>query len=215
MNKDLSNYRKSYEKGELLLEDTPDNPLNLFEKWFKDIDTNFPDIEANAMTLSTLGLDGFPKNRVVLLKSYNEKGFVFFTNYNSDKGKAILNDSKVCISFFWAEAERQIIIKGNAKKVDKTISDNYFNSRPRGSRLGAVASNQSEPVQSRAILDSTLEVLKNKYNNKPIDRPDYWGGFIIEPIEIEFWQGRANRLHDRILYKQAKNQDWNKNRLAP
>ncbi|OIQ15624.1 pyridoxamine 5'-phosphate oxidase [Lacinutrix sp. MedPE-SW] len=215
MNKDLSNYRKSYEKGELLLKDTPDDAIALFAKWFKEIDTSFPEIEANAMTLSTIGLDGFPKNRVVLLKSFNKDGFVFYSNYESEKGKAILKNPNVCLSFFWPEGERQVIIKGIATKVSEDVSDNYFNSRPRGSRLGAIASNQSDTILSRDVLEKELKLLEIKYENKSIPRPKYWGGFNISPVSIEFWQGRANRLHDRILYKKDENKSWKKYRLAP
>jgi len=134
MEKDLGNYRKSYEKGELLLSNSPENPLELFSSWFKEVDTNFPNEETNAMTLSTIGLDGYPKSRVVLLKKYTEEGFVFYTNYNSEKGKAIIENPNICLSFFWAGAERQIIIKGKAEKISDNISDAYFKSRPRGSQ---------------------------------------------------------------------------------
>jgi len=215
MEKDLSHYRKSYKKNILLIKDTPSEPLELFDKWFKDIDNNFPDVEANAMTLSTIGLDGFPKSRVVLLKSYNTNGFIFYTNYNSEKGKAILKNSKVCLSFFWAEAERQIIIKGNAVKTSKAISDAYFNSRPLGSRLGALASNQSETITNRIVLEDKLKALEEKYIDKDVVRPDFWGGFIVKPIAIEFWQGRDNRLHDRINYKLSLDGEWIKSRLSP
>jgi len=144
MEKDLGNYRKSYDKGELLLNNTPDNPLVLFKDWFMEVDVNFPDYETNAMTIATIGLDGFPRNRVVLLKKYTSEGFIFYTNYKSEKGKAILNNPNVSLSFFWHAAERQVIIKGRAKKITTKESDAYFESRPRGSQLGAVVSNQSE-----------------------------------------------------------------------
>ncbi len=215
MEKDLSNYRKSYEKGELLLENTPENPIELFRDWFLEIDKNFPEDETNAMTISTIGIDGFPKNRVVLLKKYTHEGFIFYTNYESEKGKAIQANSNVCLSFFWAGAERQIIIKGKAEKIAENLSDGYFESRPRGSQLGALVSNQSEIIENREVLEDKLKTLEVALDGKEIPRPKSWGGFIVKPQVIEFWQGRANRLHDRIHYKLNSDFDWVKNRLSP
>lgn len=215
MEKDLSNYRKSYEKGELLLNEVPENPLELFQKWFYEVDTHFAEDETNAMTISTLGLDGFPKNRVVLLKRFTYEGFIFYTNYNSEKGKAIEVNPNVCLSFFWHGAERQIIIKGKADKIAMNLSDGYFESRPRGSQLGAVASNQSEIVDDRAYLESKLANLELEFEGKEIPRPEFWGGYIVKPTEIEFWQGRPNRLHDRIRYKLQADYNWKIDRLSP
>jgi len=215
MDNDLSNYRASYKKGELLLENAPHDPMELFRDWFVEIDTHCNEAETNAMSIATLGLDGFPKTRIVLLKKYTSEGFVFYTNYNSEKGKAIINNPKVCLSFFWPSAERQIIIKGNVKKVSEDISDTYFKSRPRGSQLGAIASNQSEVISNRAQLEDQLKTLESTYQNTDIQRPKHWGGFIVKPVEMEFWQGRANRLHDRIRYQQKNNNQWVVNRLAP
>lgn len=215
MEKDLSNYRKSYEKGELLLNNVPDNPLELFRNWFIEVDTHYDVDETNAMTVSTIGLDGFPKNRVVLLKKYTYEGFIFYTNYNSEKGKAIEANSNVCLSFFWHAAERQIIIKGRAEKISENMSDGYFESRPRGSQLGAVVSNQSEVIKDRAVLENKLVELESKFEGKEIERPKDWGGYIVMPVEIEFWQGRPNRLHDRIRYKLQKDFNWKIERLAP
>ena len=215
MEKDLSNYRKSYEKGELLLNNVPDNPIELFRNWFIEVDTHYDVDETNAMTVSTIGLDGFPKNRVVLLKKYTYEGFIFYTNYNSEQGKAIEANSNVCLSFFWHAAERQIIIKGRAEKISENMSDGYFESRPRGSQLGAVVSNQSEVIKDRAVLENKLVELESKFEGKEIERPKDWGGYIVMPVEIEFWQGRPNRLHDRIRYKLQKDFNWKIERLAP
>jgi len=215
MEKDLSNYRKSYEKGELLLKNVPENPIELFRNWFIEVDTHFNIDETNAMTISTIGLDGYPKSRVVLLKKYTFEGFIFYTNYNSEKGKAITANPNVCISFFWHSAERQIIIKGKAEKISENLSDGYFESRPRGSQLGAIVSNQSDVVSDRIELEEKLKALEAENEGKEIERPEYWGGFIVKPVELEFWQGRPNRLHDRIRYQLQEDYNWKIERLAP
>ena len=215
MEKDLGDYRKSYEKGELSESTVPDNPMQLFQTWFYEVDQSEGTDEANAMTLSTIGLDGFPKSRVVLLKRYTYEGFIFYTNYNSEKGKAILENNHVCLSFFWHAAERQIIIKGKAEKISSNLSDGYFETRPKGSQLSAFISNQSEVVDNRQVLEDKLKELEEHFKDKEVPRPDYWGGFIVKPIEFEFWQGRANRLHDRIRYQLQEDFDWKIDRLSP
>ncbi|MGV8812635.1 MAG: pyridoxamine 5'-phosphate oxidase [Gelidibacter sp.] len=215
MNTDLGNYRKSYEKQELLEGNISDNPMEVFQKWFYEVDSNFNEGETNAMTISTVGLDGFPKSRVVLLKKYTHEGFIFYTNYDSEKGKAIIANPKVCLSFFWPKAERQVIIKGTAEKVSPNMSDGYFESRPRGSQLGAIVSHQSEVVKNREVLEDELHQLETAYEGKEIPRPEYWGGFIVKPISIEFWQGRPNRLHDRIRFTLNEDFDWVMERLSP
>jgi pyridoxamine 5'-phosphate oxidase len=213
--KDLSNYRKSYEKSELLEDQIPEDPINLFHKWFYEAeDLNAAD-EVNAMSVATIGLDGFPKTRVVLLKKFNEEGFIFYTNYNSEKGKAIIENPNVCLSFFWPTVERQIIIKGRAEKTAATISDNYFASRPDGSKLGALVSPQSEVILNREFLENSLIELEKEWEGKEIERPSHWGGFLVRPVEVEFWQGRPNRLHDRIRYQLQNEFDWKIDRLAP
>lgn len=215
MEKDLSNYRKSYEKGELLLDNISDNPIELFRDWFVEVDNYFNIDEANAMTVSTLGLDGYPKSRVVLLKKYTFEGFIFYTNYNSEKGKAIEANPNVCLSFFWHAAERQVIIKGKAEKIAENMSDGYFESRPRGSQLGAIVSNQSEVIENRTVIEDRLKALELQYEGKDIVRPKYWGGYLVRPVEIEFWQGRPNRLHDRIRYQLQEDFNWKIERLSP
>nr|WP_315133088.1 pyridoxamine 5'-phosphate oxidase [uncultured Flavobacterium sp.] len=213
--KDLSNYRKSYEKSELLESNIPEDPINLFNRWFHEVEDFGGNEEVNAMTVSTIGLDGFPKSRVVLLKKFNEEGFIFYTNYNSEKGKAIELNPKVCLSFFWPSMERQVIIKGIANRTSENISDGYFDSRPDGSKLGAIVSNQSEVVPSRAYLEENLKQLEADYEGIVIPRPKHWGGFLVTPIEVEFWQGRPNRLHDRIRFIAQEDYSWKIDRLSP
>ncbi|RIV30332.1 pyridoxamine 5'-phosphate oxidase [Flagellimonas lutimaris] len=215
MQKDLSNYRKSYEKSELTEEIVKENPLEQFQKWFHEVEASDGVDEPNAMTVSTIGLDGFPKSRVVLMKKFTFEGFIFYTNYQSEKGKAIGANPSVCLSFFWPNMERQVIIKGTAEKIAENLSDGYFESRPTGSQLGAIVSDQSEVVPSREYLEKELNNLEKKYDGKEIQRPDYWGGYLVRPISIEFWQGRPNRLHDRIRYTLQEDFDWKIERLAP
>ena len=213
--KDLSNYRKSYEKSELLEDSIPEDPINLFHRWFYEAEELNAADEVNAMTVNTIGLDGFPKARIVLLKKFNEEGFIFYTNYNSEKGKALANNPNVCLSFFWPTVERQIIIKGIAEKTSAIVSDNYFASRPNGSKLGAIVSPQSEIIPDRKFLENNLKQLENDLEGNEILRPANWGGFLVRPVEVEFWQGRPNRLHDRIRYKLKDNYEWRIERLAP
>ncbi|MEM6865004.1 MAG: pyridoxamine 5'-phosphate oxidase [Bacteroidota bacterium] len=215
MQKDLSNYRKSYEKSELIEDSVKENPLEQFQKWFYEVEATDGLEEPNAMTLSTIGLDGYPKSRVVLMKKYTHEGFIFYTNYNSEKGKALSENPMVCISFFWPNLERQIIIKGKAEKITGNLSDGYFESRPLGSRLGAIVSPQSDVIPSREVLESKLAELEELYKNEEVKRPSHWGGYLVRPTSFEFWQGRPNRLHDRIRYNLQTNLDWKIERLAP
>lgn len=212
---DLSNYRKSYEKSELLENTIPEDPINLFHRWFHEVKDSGGVDEVNAMTVATIGLDGFPKSRVVLLKKYDEEGFIFYTNYDSEKGKSIVNNPKICLSFFWHSMERQVIIKGIAEKTSTVISDNYFASRPEGSKLGAIVSNQSEVIPDRSYLEKQLKQLEEQFAGKEIERPQHWGGFLVRPVAMEFWQGRPNRLHDRIRYILKEDYHWSMERLAP
>ncbi|MDB9994418.1 pyridoxamine 5'-phosphate oxidase, partial [Flavobacteriaceae bacterium] len=194
MTENLQDYRQNYEKGKLSKSSVDTNPLKQFQTWFSDIKKSKSVQEVNAMTLTTLGLDGFPKGRIVLLKKYDEYGFYFYTNYLSEKGKSIMHNEKVSLSFFWPSLERQIIIKGIATKTSKEDSENYFNSRPNGSKLGAIVSSQSDVIENRKILEKKLNLLELEYAEKEIEKPAYWGGFLVAPISIEFWQGRPNRL---------------------
>ena len=181
--KDLGNYRKSYEKSELLETNIPEDPINLFNKWFHETEDFGGIDEVNAMTVSTIGLDGFPKSRVVLLKKFNEEGFIFYTNYNSEKGIAIQNNPHVCLSFFWPSIERQVIIKGIAEKTSETVSDNYFNSRPDGSKLGAIASPQSQVIPNRDFLEQNLKQLEKDFKRMP---PQLKGSRILFFIRRKF-----------------------------
>ena len=214
MEKDLSNIRQNFQKNALLEVNTSDNPMELFRDWYMAAEKEEPG-EANTLTISTVGSDLQPTNRVVLLKKFTWEGFIFYTNYNSKKGQDIVQNNQVCASFFWHNLERQIIIKGTAEKISENLSDGYFESRPRGSQLGALASDQSKVVESREKLDEKLKKLEKKFENKEIPRPKHWGGYMIRPSSIEFWQGRPNRMHDRIRYTLQEDYDWKKERLAP
>lgn len=215
MQKDLGDYRKSYEKSALMENNISDNPMQLFQTWFYEVEQSNGVDEPNAMTVSTIGLDGFPKSRVVLLKKYTHEGFIFYTNYKSEKGRAIANNPNVCVSFFWPNLERQVIIKGKAEKIAENLSDGYFESRPHGSKLGALVSNQSNVIASRDELEDELKRLEKEFEGKEVQRPKHWGGYIVKPISVEFWQGRPNRLHDRIRYRLENGLDWVVERLAP
>lgn len=213
MNRDLHHYRDSYEKGELLFENTAASPFEQFSYWFNDAEKESSIKEANAMTLATLGTDGFPKSRVVLLKAFSKEGFVFYTNYESEKGKSITAHPKVGLSFFWPALERQVLIKGTVTKLEAALSDTYFNARPKESQLAALVSNQSSET-TREALQEKMALLQQEYQDKEIKRPDHWGGYIVSPFSVEFWQGRPSRLHDRICYELALGV-WTKKRLAP
>lgn len=213
--KDIGHLRKSYKKGALCDDLKNVSPISLFEQWFAEAEAHPAIEEANAMSLVTLGEDNFPKARVVLLKQFSPRGFVLYTNYNSEKGKALLAHPKVGLSFFWSALERQVIIKGKAEKVAAEISDAYFSSRPLGSQLGAIASNQSEVISSREVLEKRLADLEATYKDTAPKRPEHWGGILVRPHQIEFWQGRPNRLHDRLRYDLNSGSTWTAERLSP
>ena len=210
---DIGDYRREYTKGGLNRKDLSDSPFEQFEKWFTQaIEANIPD--ASAMTLATVSATGKPTQRTVLLKLFDEKGFIFFTNYSSLKSKQIGENPNVSLLFPWTELERQIEINGKATKISTTESLKYFLSRPRGSQLGAWALAQSSPINSRQILEGQLQKIKHKFTQSEIPLPDFWGGYRVIPETIEFWQGGVDRLHDRFEYNQGEN-EWNISRLQP
>ena len=214
-NKDIGNLRKSYDKSKLNLADINFQPMEFFKLWFDDALNNNNIEEANAMTLTTLGLDDYPKGRVVLLKSFTEEGFIFYTNYLSHKGVELITNPQAAIVFWWAELERQVRICGNVEQISDQESDKYFYSRPLNSRLGAWASEQSQAIASREVLEERFQELQEKYANEEIPRPPYWGGFLVVPQQFEFWQGRTSRLHDRLGYTLLDDGGWQIERLSP
>lgn len=214
MKRNLSDIKIDYNGTPLNEEGLPTNPLDLFDVWFQEASATF-NTQPNAMTLTTHGTNGFPQARVVLLKSYSDQGFIFYSNYKSQKGIAIVLDNRVSINFYWPELERQVRIEGYAEKLSDEESNRYFNSRPLESRLSAIASNQSQRIASRAELEEKIEKLREAYKEGAPKRPSYWGGYIIKPVFYEFWQGRPNRLHDRIIYHYGSDGDWKTARIAP
>ncbi|MCX8531652.1 pyridoxamine 5'-phosphate oxidase [Chryseobacterium luquanense] len=210
----LHDKRKIYEKSQLIESEIKENPIEQFRDWFLEASENPSISEANAMAVSTLEEDGCPRTRMVLLKEYTYEGFIFYTNYDSRKGKAIEKTHTACLHFFWPGLERQIIIKANLEKIAENLSDGYFHARPKGSQLGAAVSPQSQEIPNREFLEEKLRDLEKEYENSEVPRPENWGGYIAKPYEIEFWQGRPNRLHDRIIYS-LEDLDWEISRLAP
>ena len=210
---DLKNLRLNYKKSSIDFKNLEDNPIFFFLKWFDDALKVNKD-EANACVLSTVSVENKPSSRVVLLKSVNEKGFTFFTNYKSDKSLDIQNNPNVSLNFYWPELERQVRITGVAEQISPKDSDEYFKNRPRESQMGAWLSHQSTSIGLYYDFMDTLNKLESTFKGKDIERPLHWGGYCIIPSKIEFWQGRPSRLHDRLLYELDENV-WNKKRLAP
>jgi len=210
---DIGDYRREYTKGGLNKKDLSDSPFEQFEKWFTQaIEADIPD--ASAMSLATVSTDGKPTQRTVLLKLFDDKGFIFFTNYSSLKSQQIEENNNVSLLFPWTTLERQIEINGTASKISTAESLKYFLSRPRGSQLGAWASAQSSPISSRQILEGQLQKMKRKFTQGEIPLPDFWGGYRVVPETIEFWQGGEDRLHDRFEYSFDGN-NWVSKRLQP
>jgi pyridoxamine 5'-phosphate oxidase len=214
MDKTIADLRKDYTLEGLSETEIDLNPFIQFKKWFDQaLAAQLP--EPNAMTIATAMPDGKPSARMVLLKDFDERGFVFFTNYNSRKGQELAENPQAALVFWWAELERQVRISGHVEKVAENESDKYFHSRPANSRLGAWVSNQSEVIESREVLEQRLQEFHSKYENQEIPRPPHWGGLRVIPTEIEFWQGRSSRLHDRLLYTRSDDNSWKIERLSP
>ena len=211
---DIASIRKEYTQQTLSETDVYSNPFVQFTKWWNEaIDSGID--EVNAMTLATASSDGIPSARIVLLKGYDETGFVFYTNYDSYKAQQVAENPRASLLFFWKELERQIRITGIIEKVSEKESDEYFLSRPEGSRIGAWASPQSHVIKSREWLERKVEEIKAKFDESEMKRPENWGGYRVKPVGIEFWQGRSSRLHDRIQYTLEENGNWLIERLAP
>lgn len=214
MNSDIANLRKDYASQSLLETDVQSNPIDQFGIWWEQAINSKID-EVNAMTLATASGDGMPAARIVLLKGYSQDGFVFFTNYKSYKAMHLEENPKACLVFFWKELERQVRITGLVKKIPASESDNYFLSRPKGSQIGAWASPQSQVIPDREWLDQEFLKRSQQFETATLQRPDHWGGYIVQPVIVEFWQGRPSRLHDRIQYTLQENGSWKIERLAP
>ncbi len=209
----IADIRKDYKLQTLLEADVAPNPIVQFGKWWDEAIKSDID-EVNAMTLATVDKNNIPSARIVLLKGYDESGFIFFTNYQSHKGEQLQENPNACLVFFWKELERQIRITGTVEKISAAESDAYFTSRPAGSRIGAWASPQSSVIANRNIIEEKTKELEQQFVDNNIPRPPHWGGYIVKPLQIEFWQGRSNRLHDRIQYSLQKDK-WIIGRLAP
>ncbi|NTS77574.1 pyridoxamine 5'-phosphate oxidase [Catenovulum sp. SM1970] len=212
---DLKDIRREYSKMGLDESQLDQNPIKQFDLWLTQASETDLFTDPTAMTVATVDKNGMPSMRTVLLKGYDEKGFVFYTNYGSRKAQEIAGNNQVCLQFAWLPLERQVIIYGNAKKLSATESASYFNSRPEGSQIAAYASKQSMAVESRKMLEHAFEQMKNKFKQGKLPVPDFWGGYCIEPVAIEFWQGRESRLHDRFMYKLQDDGQWQVERLQP
>ena len=214
MNDKVAELRKEYSQKSLIESEVESDPVKQFNIWWQDaLEARIS--EVNAMTLATASSDGMPSARTVLLKGFSERGFIFFTNYNSYKGQQLAENPKACLVFFWRELERQVRITGIVQKTTAEESNAYFLSRPHESQLSAVASPQSQPIESREWLDERYHALVKKFKDEPIHRPAHWGGYVVNPVIVEFWQGRPGRLHDRIQYTILEDGSWKIERLAP
>lgn len=212
--KNLSELRKEYAQGALDPESVSKDPIDQFKEWFQEaFDAELP--EPNAMTLSTSDIQGKPSGRIVLLKGVDDKGFVFYTNYQSRKGEDLANNPYASLTFLWLELERQVRVEGAVEKVDGKEADDYFRSRPFGSRISAIVSPQSQPIDSKESLLKEIQKLEATYRDQEVPRPSFWGGYRVKPDMVEFWQGRPNRFHDRIAYYKIEDWEWEIKRLAP
>ncbi len=214
MSYNIADIRKDYQMQSLLETDVAQDPFDQFANWWDDAMKSELD-EINAMTLATASATGMPAARIVLLKSFSADGFVFFTNYNSQKGRELQENPYASLVFFWKELERQVRISGRVEKVSAAESDAYFHSRPEGSRIGAWASPQSSVIASREVIETNITMIEQQFTEGEISRPPHWGGYVVIPEVIEFWQGRPSRLHDRIQYSKMAAGSWKVERLAP
>jgi pyridoxamine 5'-phosphate oxidase len=210
----IADIRKDYKMHSLNETDVAADPMDQFTVWWNDA-TKSEIEEVNAMTLATATKNGMPSARIVLLKGYDPTGFIFFTNYQSHKGQELEENPHACLVFFWKELERQVRIEGTVEKISEKESDLYFQSRPRGSRIGAWASPQSTVIPGREFIEKNSSEMETKYADEAVPRPPHWGGYLVRPRLIEFWQGRSNRLHDRIRYRKSDSGNWTIERLAP
>ncbi len=210
----IENLRREYSSESLSEKDVAKDPIQQFGRWFKEaMEANIN--EPNAMTLATTSIDRKPSARIVLMKGYEERGFLFYSNYLSAKGKEMAKNPVVALVFFWPELARQVRIEGTVEKLTKEESEKYFKTRPKGSQIGAVVSPQSQVIEGRAALEKSWKENEARYEDRDIPKPAYWGGYVVKPQVVEFWQGRESRLHDRIVYKKADKQSWKIVRLAP
>lgn len=213
----LEDIRTDYKKGELLSSTLFQDPIQQFQKWFEEAQ-KAQVLEPNAMTLATANAEGVPDARIVLLKGLDEDGFRFYTNYNSTKGQELKENPQTCLVFFWPELERQVRVIGMVYKLPETTSESYFHSRPKASQIGAWASPQSQIIEDRTILENNVQNLQEEYAaQEQLPKPPHWGGYIVKPYKIEFWQGRSSRLHDRLQYTltELDPKKWTVERLAP
>lgn len=209
----IADLRKEYSRASLSEEDVHPDPIEQFSKWFGEaIAAQVP--EANAMSVSTVGANGRPSSRILLIKDFDQRGFTFFTNYESRKGNELLDNQYAALLFYWIELERQVRIEGRVERISAAENDAYFQSRPLKSRLGAIASSQSRPIDSRATLENRLAQVEQQYGEHPV-RPAHWGGYRLVPDYLEFWQGRPSRFHDRIAYTRQPDGNWQRQRLQP
>lgn len=209
----IADLRKEYSRASLSEEDVHPDPIEQFSKWFGEaIAAQVP--EANAMSVSTVGANGRPSSRILLIKDFDQRGFTFFTNYESRKGNELLDNQYAALLFYWIELERQVRIEGRVERISAAENDTYFQSRPLKSRLGAIASSQSRPIDSRATLENRLAQVEQQYGEHPV-RPAHWGGYRLVPDYLEFWQGRPSRFHDRIAYTRQPDGNWQRQRLQP